>query len=131
MPRTERELELLADFASLASARRFVEEMAAAAGLPSGERYALAMACSEAVANAIEHGSAPGDRVVVRAAVEGDSLAVYVHDQGKFMPRVSRRGEFPERGRGLEFMSEMMDEVQIDPARDGTRVRLGKLLPGR
>ena len=42
------------------------------------------------------------------------------------MPRVTRRGDMPESGRGLEFMRLMMDEVELQPGLDGTRLRLVK-----
>jgi anti-sigma regulatory factor (Ser/Thr protein kinase) len=34
----------------------------------------------------------------------------------------------PESGRGLEFMRLMMDEVDLQPGTDGTRLRLIKRL---
>jgi anti-sigma regulatory factor (Ser/Thr protein kinase) len=41
---------------------------------------------------------------------------------------VTREGAFPEGGRGLEFMRLMMDEVDLRPGSDGTRLRLVKRL---
>jgi len=117
------------DFGVLAAVRRFASEAADRAGLGTDARYAVVMACSEAVANAIEHGSPDGDQIEVTAAVEGDSLALYVQDTGRFVPRVRPRGLMPERGRGLAFMSELMDEVQVRAGSRGTVVRLTKRLP--
>lgn len=119
------------DFGALAAVRRFAAEAAERAGLGADARYAVVMACSEAVANAIEHGSPAGSEVEVTAAVEADALAFYVLDSGRFVPRVRPRGMMPERGRGLAFMSEMMDEVQVRAGPGGTTVRLVKRLPGR
>jgi anti-sigma regulatory factor (Ser/Thr protein kinase) len=51
-----------------------------------------------------------------------------VVDTGRFVPRVTRRGEMPESGRGLEFMRLMMDEVDLRPGTDGTCLRLIKRL---
>lgn len=111
-------------------ARAFADEAAAAAGFGERDRYSIKMAFGEAVANAIEHGSSAGDHIDLRATVEGEDFVLYVRDYGTFVPRVDPRGELPERGRGLAFMAEMMDEVDLDPARDGTRLRLVKRLPG-
>lgn len=111
-------------------ARAFADEAAAAAGFGERDRYSIKMAFGEAVANAIEHGSSAGDHIDLRATVEGEDFVLYVRDYGTFVPRVNPRGELPERGRGLAFMAEMMDEVDLDPARDGTRLRLVKRLPG-
>lgn len=126
---TERELEIEADFGRMPDVRDFAEGAAVAAGFGEHDRYAIKSAFGEAVANAIEHGSEPGDTIDLWAAVEGDSLVLCVHDSGMFVPRVDPRGELPERGRGLAFMDEMMDEVQIHPSREGTLVRLSKRLP--
>ncbi|MEX2196553.1 MAG: ATP-binding protein [Thermoleophilaceae bacterium] len=126
---TERELEIDANFARMPDVRDFAEGAAAAAGFAEESRYAIKSAFGEAVANAIEHGSQPGDTIDLWATVEDDSLVLCVHDSGMFVPRVDPRGDLPERGRGLAFMNEMMDEVQVHPSRAGTLVRLAKKLP--
>ncbi len=126
---TERELEIDADFASMPDVRAFADAAAQDAGFGQEARYGIKSAFGEAVANAIEHGSKPGDTIHLWARVEDDSLVLSVHDSGMFIPRVEPRGELPERGRGLAFMGEMMDEVQVHPSREGTLVRLAKKLP--
>lgn len=113
----------------MADVRAFAEEEAAAAGFAGDALYAIKMAFGEAAANAIEHGSGAGDTIVLRAAVEHEVLALYVEDTGSFVPRVTPRGELPERGRGLAFMGEMMDELDVRPSATGTVVRLAKRLP--
>lgn len=126
---TERQLRVPADFGHMPEIRAFAASAAEAAGFAGDVLYAIRMAFGEAAANAIEHGSGPGDEIELGAAVEDDALALYVRDHGRFIPRVDPRGELPERGRGLAFMGEMMDEVQLHPGRDGTLVRLAKQLP--
>ncbi len=82
---------------------------------------------SEAVTNAIRHGSSSAeDPIAITALVEGDALVFEVVDTGRFVPRVASRGELPERGRGLEFMHRLMDEVEVSPGTDGTCVRFAK-----
>lgn len=125
----QRERQVRADFAVLPAVRDFADEAAVAAGFAADDRYAIKMAFGEAVANAIEHGSSPGDPIDLRACVEDVALALYVCDTGTFVPRVAPRGELPERGRGMEFMQRMMDDVQIEVRPDGTVVRLSKRLP--
>ena len=48
---------------------------------------------------------------------ESGALVFEVLDTGRFVPRVMRRGDMPESGRGLEFMRLMMDEVDLRPGR--------------
>ena len=59
---------------------------------------------------------------------EPGALVFEVIDTGRFVPRVTRRGDMPESGRGLEFMRLMMDEVELYPGAAGTRLRLVKRL---
>jgi len=79
---------------------------------------------SEAAANAIQHGSpSPEDPVELTATEEQGALVFYVRDRGRFVPRVPRRGDLPERGRGLRFMDQLTDDVQVRPGSEGTEVR--------
>jgi serine/threonine-protein kinase RsbW len=111
----------------LPEARSFAETCAEAFGFPEDVCYQVKMAMSEAVANAVEHGSrSPGDSVRVRAVAEGPALAFYVIDTGSFVPRIAPRGALPERGRGLAFLGQLMDEVDIKPGTDGTTLRFAK-----
>ncbi len=82
---------------------------------------------SEAVTNAIQHGSSSrDDKVWIEAMDENGALAFYVRDTGRFVPRVRRGGHLSESGRGLEFMRRLMDEVDLQPGNDGTLVRFAK-----
>ena len=92
----------------------------------SGSLRFFVMACH---AIAIEHGSSsPEDAVRIAVNEEPGALVFEIVDSGRFVPRVTREGAFPEGGRGLEFMRLMMDEVDLRPSRSGTRVRLIKRL---
>ena len=62
------------------------------------------------------------------ATEEPGALVFEVLDTGRFVPRVTRRGDMPESGRGLEFMRLMMDQVDVRPGETGTRLRLVKRL---
>ena len=124
-----REHSIRADLNCLKEARDFGDRAAEAFGLPVEARYQVKLALSEAVTNAIQHGSSSSDSPI-RICVSGEAgaLVIEVFDTGRFVPRVTRRGEMPESGRGLEFMRLMMDEVDLQPGTDGTRLRLIKRL---
>jgi len=122
-----REHSIRADLARLKEARDFAERAAMEFGLPSDACYQVKLAMSEAVTNAIQHGSSsPDDPVRILITEEPGALAFEVVDTGRFVPRVSRRGDMPESGRGLEFMRLLMDTVELYPGDSGTRLRLVK-----
>jgi anti-sigma regulatory factor (Ser/Thr protein kinase) len=124
-----REHSISADLHRLKEARDFAERVAAEFGFDAKARQEVKLALSEAVTNAIQHGSSsPADPVRIVAAEEGGALVFEVLDTGRFVPRVMRGGEMPESGRGLEFMRLMMDEVDLRPSRSGTLLRLAKRL---
>jgi len=122
-----RDYQICADLACVKQARDFAEQVAIEFGFDPELRYQLKLAMSEAVTNAIQHGSrSPKDKVWIEAIDENGALAFYVRDTGRFVPRVRRGGDLPESGRGLEFMRRLMDEVDLQPGNDGTLVRFSK-----
>jgi anti-sigma regulatory factor (Ser/Thr protein kinase) len=124
-----REHSIPADLNCLKEARDFGDRAAEEFGLSLEARYQVRLALSEAVTNAIQHGSSSTDSPIrICASAEGGALVIEVLDTGRFVPRVTRRGDMPEFGRGLEFMRLMMDEVDVQPGSDGTRLRLVKRL---
>jgi anti-sigma regulatory factor (Ser/Thr protein kinase) len=124
-----REHSIRADLARLKEARDFAERAAIEFGLPTHACYQVKLALSEAVTNAIQHGSSsPEDPVHIVVSEEPGAVVFEVVDTGRFVPRVTRRGDMPESGRGLEFMRLMMDQVDLDPGEHGTRLRLVKRL---
>jgi anti-sigma regulatory factor (Ser/Thr protein kinase) len=125
------ELTLPAELCRLPDARSWADSAAESFGFDAIIRYQIKMAVSEGVANAVEHGSAsPSDEIHLRAVGEGDALAFYIRDSGQFIPRIPPRGEMPERGRGLAFLGQLMDEVDIKPSPGGTELRFCKRLEG-
>ncbi|MFC7532077.1 SpoIIE family protein phosphatase [Actinoplanes sp. GCM10030250] len=82
---------------------------------------AVLLACSEAVANAIEHGyrDDPFGVVDVAATVSADAVEVRVTDRGSW------RGPGTDlvRGRGLQLIEDSMDEVFFDRG-EGTTVTM-------
>jgi anti-sigma regulatory factor (Ser/Thr protein kinase) len=128
-PFTGAELKLPAELSRLPDARNWADAAAEQFGFDEMVRYQIKMAVSEGVANAVEHGSSSSrDEIQLRAVAEGDLLAFYIRDTGKFIPRISPRGDMPERGRGLAFLGQLMDEVDIKPSATGTELRFCKRL---
>jgi serine/threonine-protein kinase RsbW len=124
-----REHSIRADLELLKEARDFAARAAADFGFDNGACYDVKLAMSEAVTNAIQHGSSsPSDPIRILVLAEGPALVFEVLDTGRFVPRVIRRGSLPESGRGLEFMRVLMDEVDLRPGRSGTLMRFIKRL---
>jgi anti-sigma regulatory factor (Ser/Thr protein kinase) len=122
-----REHSMQADLGLLKEARDFAARAAQEFGLNEGACYDVKVAMSEAVTNAIQHGSSsPQDPIRIAIMAEGPALVFEVLDTGRFRPRVMRRGEFSESGRGLEFMRVLMDEVDLQPTKGGTLMRFIK-----
>ena len=116
---------------SLVDARRFVDDVAARAGFPPQQRDEINLAVTEAVSNAIRHGSPAGeaDQVEVAARMEGLRLVVTVRDHGAPFtppqPALPDPATFADHGRGLFLMDQLMDEV-VFGYDDGTVVRMVK-----
>jgi anti-sigma regulatory factor (Ser/Thr protein kinase) len=122
-----REHSIRADVELVKEARDFADLAAADFGFNEDVRYKVKLAMSEAVTNAIQHGSAsPTDEIRILAVEESGALVFEVVDTGRFRPRVTRRGDLPESGRGLEFMRRLMDEVDLRPTTYGTLLRFVK-----
>jgi len=122
-----REHSIRADLGLLKEARDFGQRAAMELGLPDYAQQQVKLALSEAVTNAIQHGSSsPDSPIRIFASEEAGALVIEVVDTGRFVPRVTRRGDMPESGRGLEFMRLMMDEVDLRPTRRGTLLRMVK-----
>jgi anti-sigma regulatory factor (Ser/Thr protein kinase) len=102
--------------------RRSVESWAATAGLDDDATDDLQFALGEAAANAAEHaypdGAGEFDCEVARTAA--GAVAVRVRDQGAWRTAPVDRGH---RGRGLQVIHALADNVRIDAGPTGTDVR--------
>jgi anti-sigma regulatory factor (Ser/Thr protein kinase) len=120
------EHRISADVNRVKEARDFAARAAAEFGFDDDACYCVKLAMSEAVTNAIQHGSSsPTDTVVITVTEESGALIFEVFDTGRFRPRLFR-GDMPEHGRGFEFMRALMDDVDLRPSAEGTLVRLTK-----
>ncbi len=125
------EMTIRADLSRLAEVRRFADTACRAYGFPTEVCFQVKLAMSEAVANAIEHGSTtPDDPIRLQVVYEGDALAFYVSDGGTFIEpsMVYDSHLMDERGRGLGFIELLMDDVAINPSPEGTVIRFAKRL---
>jgi serine/threonine-protein kinase RsbW len=117
--------EFPASMSELGSIRTELQAWLADCEIDETERFGIVLACSEAVANAIEHGCA-GDRagtVVVTATIDGDTLRLRVSDSGQWRsPRAS-----VDRGRGMALMGRLMDDLVVDRG-EGTTVLMSRKL---
>ncbi len=96
----------------IASLRKDLRGWLAAHSIDEDSGHAVLLACSEAVANAIEHGYRDDPAGVVEVAVTllPDAVEVQVRDRGSWRSASSGDG----RGRGLDLIRQLMDHVEID-----------------
>jgi serine/threonine-protein kinase RsbW len=97
-------------------------------GITGDDGDAIVLACSEAIANAIEHAyrdDADGV-VVITGHIAGSSVEISVHDQGVWVPANPAAGS-ELRGRGLTVIAHLMDAAAID-TRDGTTILMRREL---
>jgi serine/threonine-protein kinase RsbW len=100
--------------------RRWLEEQGVAEDVERG----IVLAVSEAAANAVEHGYGCDGvgLVTVMARAADDRLEVTVRDEGAW--REPRRDT--DRGRGIEIMRAIMDEVRVDRDGPATVIRMSQ-----
>lgn len=113
----------------LQEARDWAEDRAAEAGLDEAECFQVRLAMSEAVTNAIDHGSRDStDEIRIESSVHDGSLTFEVSDTGTFVASLSPSTFEDEGGRGLEVLAIVMDEVHITAGGDGSVLRFAKRL---
>ncbi|MEA2351719.1 MAG: hypothetical protein QOJ14_133 [Thermoleophilaceae bacterium] len=102
------------------SLRRWLEQT----GATDEESHSILVAAGEACANSIEHAYGPDDaELEVAAHLDAGVVRLTVHDFGQWR---APRGE--HRGRGLELMRAMMDDVAVTNRDDGTIVEMSRHL---
>jgi anti-sigma regulatory factor (Ser/Thr protein kinase) len=120
------DLVLPAEPGSLAHLRRELNRWLQPKHATEQEVFELTVACCEAAANAIEHayGLEEAD-FDVRATIEDGLVTIIVRDQGRWRaPRGSNRG------RGLQLIESLMDEIQVGRKEEGTEVKMTRRLGG-
>jgi anti-sigma regulatory factor (Ser/Thr protein kinase) len=93
--------------------------------LSADQRDEILLAVSEAVTNAIEHGSGCDEskRVSIRASVR-DRVTVTVKDTGRWIPVDHASAARKHRGRGLILIRELADDVDIVGTSAGTEITM-------
>lgn len=124
----QRESWLAASPESAGIARSIVREAAGEQGLDDTAIWDLMLATTEAVTNAIRHGSACPDRSAIRLLVHASDQGIYVEvcDCGRFSAPSDAPSAYSLGGRGIPLMSAVTDDFELRPDSGGTRVRFGK-----
>ena len=118
-------LKLSPDPEALRSLRRVLGRWLAEAGAERDEVHDLVMAANEAWQNALEHGTGFARTTIdVELLVDDGNVAITVRDAG----RRERSPSDPDRGRGIELMRALADEVTLELAPHGSTVRLRRAL---
>jgi anti-sigma regulatory factor (Ser/Thr protein kinase) len=119
-------LKLSPDRDALTSLRRLLARWLREAGAEGDEVHDLVMAANEAWQNALEHGTGFA-RTTVGVDLERDAhgqVTITVRDAGSR----DRSPSDPDRGRGIELMRALADEVTLELAPHGSTVRLRRAL---
>ncbi|HWP44239.1 MAG TPA: ATP-binding protein [Blastocatellia bacterium] len=135
-PASEFELVIPAEDDAELIAARTVEQIARAADFDQEAINQIKTALIEACINAAEHSDSPDRRIHQRFAIEDDRLVITVSSKGKsFDPALAGlkiesaaaplRGS---RGRGLQIIRALMDEVRFEPSNDGATLVMIKHL---
>jgi serine phosphatase RsbU (regulator of sigma subunit)/anti-sigma regulatory factor (Ser/Thr protein kinase) len=117
-------LQVAGDPGALTATRETLRRWLLEAGADAIETHDITMACNEACQNAIEHGYDLGaDLFDVLLERDGAQVTITVRDRGGWKSTSS-----PDRGRGLELMRELMDQVDVDGGDGGSTVLLQRTL---
>ncbi|MCF3178161.1 ATP-binding protein [Streptomyces sioyaensis] len=128
-------LHLRREAASVPLARRLLLGTMETAGVDPDICYDLAVALSEACANAVEHGGdAASEDYRVTAFIDGDTCRIEITDSGPgFGHRPAQAPAFAEDGRGLFLIEALTDHVHYRnrTGRPGAVVSFDKILKWR
>ena len=137
-PRPTSEFELVIPVEEEAEliAARTAEQIARAADFDQEAINQIKTALIEACINAAEHGESPDKKIHQHFAIDEDKLIITVSNKGKKFggangqsaPSVRNRPAKGTRGRGLQIIRALMDEVKFERADDGSRLVMIKYL---
>ena len=117
-------------------AARTAEQIARAADFDQEAINQIKTALIEACLNAAEHSDSPDRKIHQRFAIDEDKLIITVSNKGKTFGRANGQaapapGVQPPkgaRGRGLQIIRALMDEVKFERTDDGARLVMTKYL---
>jgi anti-sigma regulatory factor (Ser/Thr protein kinase) len=120
----ELELEVSGEPGALKSTRDTLRVWLAETDADQDEIDDITMACNEACENVVEHAYGLGqDPFHVVLQRSGRDISIRVRDRGTWQTTTG-----PDRGRGLELMRRLMDDVEVQQSPSGTTVELRKRL---
>jgi anti-sigma regulatory factor (Ser/Thr protein kinase) len=109
---------------ALGTLRRTVGRWLEPLGATPIESNDIQVSCHEACSNAMEHGYRFREALIdVEAGFDGEHVQLTISDSGSW-----REKRPSDRGRGLDLIRALMDEVEVSPGEDGTVVRMRKRL---
>jgi anti-sigma regulatory factor (Ser/Thr protein kinase) len=125
-------LRVPADLTIVAFVRSALACLLTREGWPGDVSGKVLLAATEALTNAIEHGSPLGGTIEVEIAVTRDRTRLRVTDEGRPGSPTPRLPALPPpptslRGRGLLIISRLADDVELRPDGSGTAVSVGFL----
>ena len=124
-----RSIILSPHLAEVSRGRNLLAEIASQAGFPDERVFDITVACSEAMANAIEHSPVKGE-VQVRIILRPDRLEAEIQGPGEFQAP-DRLGSLETRGLGLPLMAKLSDHLALFSGPGGeTFVNLTFYRPG-
>jgi anti-sigma regulatory factor (Ser/Thr protein kinase) len=106
--------------------REFIRYNAERYGLAESERFRAQLVATEAVTNAIRHGTRPegGESpIAVTCRCDGTGFTIEVGDRGRFRHRKPSRAE-DTSGRGLGLIERFTSRFDLETTDDGTRLRM-------
>jgi serine phosphatase RsbU (regulator of sigma subunit)/anti-sigma regulatory factor (Ser/Thr protein kinase)/GAF domain-containing protein len=118
------QIDFPADVNRLADVRNALRDWLVRAEVDANQIHDVLIAAGEAVSNSIEHGhrESPEGVIRLRATVGADVVRVAIVDSGTWKP--PRPAAQRHRGRGIQLMQGLMQDVTIDRENDGTTVHL-------
>ena len=116
-------IDLPAVPAELAGMRHALRGWLDVAGVGRAVADAVVLATGEAATNAVEHAHdpAPAASITVTAEIDAGRVEILVRDHGHWRPPDADPGD---RGRGLDIMRAVMDDVEIVRGAGGTTARM-------
>ena len=119
-------LELRPDPAELARMRQFIRRRAVEHGLDDSEAFQAQLVATEAVTNAMRHGTPTGGKPIsVTCVWRGDGLTIEVGDRGRFQRReTSAPDGDATSGRGLGLIERLTRRFELETTDRGTKLRM-------
>jgi len=135
-PASEFELVIPVEGEAELIAARTAEQIARAADFDQESINQIKTALIEACINAAEHGESPDKKIHQHFAIDEDKLIITVSNKGKTFGRANGQStpsmDVPPakgpRGRGLQIIRALMDEVEFERTDDGARLVMIKYL---